>query len=110
MVKLTPLKDYRFEILESFVKCGVKIPKGFITNGVSSPRIFWHIVPPNRSDYLEAVILHDYLCEKAKTYADYKFADMKLNEALKSDKISIILRILIVQGCRLYHKIRYGLI
>ena len=40
----------------------IKIPKGYLTDGASVPRILWSICPKwDRSH--RAVILHDYLCE-----------------------------------------------
>lgn len=40
----------------------IKIPKGYLTDGASVPRILWSICPRWDKSH-KAVILHDYLCE-----------------------------------------------
>ena len=40
----------------------VSIPKGYLTDGASVPRILWSICPKWDKSH-KAVILHDYLCE-----------------------------------------------
>lgn len=37
------------------------VPRGFITDGASVPRVFWSFFPP-WGPYGQAAILHDYLC------------------------------------------------
>ena len=40
----------------------IPIPKGYLTDGASVPRILWSICPKWDKSH-KAVILHDYLCE-----------------------------------------------
>jgi len=40
----------------------VRIPRGYLTDGASVPRILWSICPKWDNSH-KAVILHDYLCE-----------------------------------------------
>lgn len=40
----------------------ISIPKGYLTDGASVPRILWSICPKWDKSH-KAVILHDYLCE-----------------------------------------------
>lgn len=40
----------------------VHVPKGFLTDGASVPRVVWGLIPP-WGIYGQAAILHDYLCE-----------------------------------------------
>lgn len=40
----------------------IHIPKGYLTDGASVPRILWSICPKWDKSH-KAVILHDYLCE-----------------------------------------------
>jgi len=42
------------------------IPKGFLTDGASVPRLFWNLIPP-WGDYGPAAIVHDYLYRWQKT-------------------------------------------
>ncbi len=37
------------------------VPEGFISNGNSTPKILWSIIPPLAGEYGEAGIVHDYL-------------------------------------------------
>lgn len=38
---------------------------GMITDGASVPRLFWRIIPPFRSPYLAAAMIHDHYCYKS---------------------------------------------
>ena len=60
--------------------CGVKleidVPKGFICDGASIPRIFWSLVGhPLSGGPLRAAIIHDALCVQSSTRAERRFAD-----------------------------------
>ena len=103
-VKVQPLASHKFKLLEAFNYKGiVVVPKGYETNGADVPRVFWSFLPPNRSDYLPAVILHDYLCDLEK----YTRADEIFEDCLKSLGVSKATRIIMVLGVKLYHKLRY---
>lgn len=67
-LKLVPLKSGKqWELLEDYYYevngYIIKVPKGFITDLASVPRIFWSIFPPF-GDYTAAAIVHDYLYSK----------------------------------------------
>ena len=75
------------------------VPKRFRTNGADIPRMFWSAIPPNLSDILPAVVLHDYLCDVAKFYykltgdkdgmvARYVFAAVEFKHVLEDLKIN----------------------
>lgn len=61
---------YEWEVLEDFVvvirtvgadqDVTLTVPKGFITDFASVPRVFWNIFPPF-GEYTEAAVAHDYL-------------------------------------------------
>jgi len=89
--------------VKSIVYKDVVVPAGYITNGADSPRLFWFIYPPNRTDILPAVIFHDYLCEKE----DYEKADRYFDEILELLGVKRFDRWVLVTAVRLYHKIRY---
>lgn len=40
----------------------VEVPKGYLTDGASVPRLLWAFIPPWGA-YGQAAVLHDYLCE-----------------------------------------------
>lgn len=45
----------------------VTVPRGYLTDGASVPRVFWNIIPP-WGDYGQACVLHDYLCQYPYIY------------------------------------------
>lgn len=49
---------------EHFIKCWIRVPKGFITDFASVPRIL-HSVLPKTGKYGKAAVLHDYLYRTA---------------------------------------------
>ena len=102
-VKLQPLKSHKFKLLDDLSFKDVVVPKGFKTNGADIPRIFWSIYPPNRSDFLPAVIIHDYLCDKG----EYKRADDLFEECLKELGVNRFDVVVLVGAVRLYHKFKY---
>ena len=77
---LHPGGAYKFTLVQAWRttlsdgNTDVIIPKGFVTDLASVPRIFWPIVPPY-GKHLEASILHDFLCrnEWARAKADREF-------------------------------------
>ena len=102
-VKLQPLRNYRFKVLEEITYKDVTVPAGYLTNGADVPRLFWFIFPPNRTDYLPAVIFHDYLCD----LEEYKKADEYFNEIMKELHINKFTRVTMVSSVKIYHLIRY---
>lgn len=45
----------------------VLVPKGFLTDGASVPKIFHRMLPP-WGEYGQCAIVHDYLCETGRYY------------------------------------------
>ena len=41
----------------------ITVPKGFITDFASTPRLIWSILPPF-GKYAKSAVLHDFLCQK----------------------------------------------
>ena len=54
-------KEFRYYIDGDSNKL-VIVPRGFLTDGATVPRLFWGLIPP-WGRYGQAVVLHDYLCE-----------------------------------------------
>ena len=68
---LSPLSDgRRWRLVEPFeYHVGnypsdniVLVPRGYVTDFASIPRMFWHILPP-WGKYGKAAVVHDYLCD-----------------------------------------------
>ena len=74
---VTPLGNHTFLVIKDIYYKDIIITKGYPTNGANIPRIFWSIIPPNDSNILPAVIVHDYLCDNGLfTKADEYFKDI----------------------------------
>lgn len=78
-IHISPRRDYKYKINKDLVYKDVTVPKGYLTNGADIPRVLWSIIPPNRSDILPAVIIHDYLFEQD----DLEKANKYFKEVLK---------------------------
>lgn len=56
------MKGFRYYVGEKGSNKWVDIPRGYLTDGASVPRILWNIIPP-WGRYGAATIVHDILCE-----------------------------------------------
>lgn len=106
-VILKPYLKDRFKLVEDYRYKDINIPKGYQTNGANIPRVFWSLFPPNSPEYLSAVVIHDYLCDEAKSKADYKYADKMLYEVMIALEVAKWKCTVFYLACRAYHKIRY---
>ena len=66
---ISPLPEHKYILEEEYRYKDVVVPIGFVTDGADIPRLFWSFYPPNRSDYLPAVIVHDCLCSLGELWA-----------------------------------------
>ena len=102
-VVISPLRGHKYKVLEPIRYKDVVVPVGYLTNGANVPRLFWSLYPPNKSDLLPAVIIHDYLCDQEQ----YEKADQYFDEVLEILQVKKIDRFLLVWVVKIYHKIRY---
>ncbi len=103
-VAIQPLMGNKYEVLKDITYKDIVVPEGYKTNGANIPRLFWPIFPPNKSDLMPAVIIHDFLCDQE----EYKKADTYFAEVLEILQIRAIDRFLLVYAVKVYHKLRYG--
>ena len=89
----------------------VIIPKGFLTDGASVPRLFWSLLPPWGS-YGQAVVLHDYLVESlsyddngSKITIERKHADRIFNNAMQELGVNDLTRKVMYNAVRGYSKL-----
>lgn len=114
-VVLKPFDKDKFELVQDYsYECGfgaVNVPSGYKTNGANIPRIFWSFYPPNSPEYLSAVVIHDYLCDKAykndKNYEDFILADNIFFIALKELGVDKFKSGLFYLSCKTYHFMKY---
>lgn len=113
-VLLKPFDKDKFELMEDYkYECGfgiVNVPSAYKTNGANIPRFLWSFYPPNSPEYLSAVVIHDYLCDKAKSYEDYKKADNIFFIALKELGVDRFKSALFYLSCKTYHYLKYKLL
>ena len=76
----------------------ITAPVGTISDGASTPKIIWNLIPPFGSYWL-ATVLHDYLYRVTKQPRDY--CDSMLLEAMESLNVELLLREAIYEGVRL---------
>lgn len=48
----------------------IYVHEGFVTDFASVPRIFWVLFPPATGNYVQAAVLHDYLCDGGPVFID----------------------------------------
>jgi len=99
-VIVTPLNEHRYEVQEPLSYKDVIVHAGYRTNGADIPRIFWSIIPPNRSDILPAVIIHDYLCDMGL----YSKADRYFREVLELLEVDTKSVLILHLGVSIYTK------
>jgi len=75
------------------------VPKGFISDLTSSPRIFWSIIPPSGT-YNKASLLHDYVYSTKLLPRDQ--ADKLFLEATTSLNVNVFIRKSMYYALRLF--------
>lgn len=60
--------------IRDFTTHGITVPANFHTDGASSPRFLWSIIPPFKR-VKKAAVVHDWMCKNAKNAKDRKAAD-----------------------------------
>ena len=101
--KFELISDYIYQI-ENYV---IKVPRGFITDYASIPRIFRAIVLPY-GKHSGASVVHDYLYSKdCDLDIERKKADKIFLEILKEEGVNPILARLMYITVRVFGKIRY---
>jgi|ERR1700752_2442748 len=83
------MKGFRYYVGNKDSNKWVEVPRGYLTDGASVPRILWAVIPP-WGRYGAATIVHDILCEYLSLTVDGKpckitreQADNILFEAMK---------------------------
>lgn len=114
-VCVKPFDKYKFEVAEDLkvrLNCCVSftLPKGYVTDGASIPRVFWSLYPPYKPEWLTAVVIHDYLCLQAAyaqdKYRAYELADLALKESLEYLNVNKVTIFIFYHWCDKLHKIR----
>ena len=95
-------ENFFFYFDESNKNIGIIVPKGFVTDFASIPRIFWSIIPPT-GRYTKAAVLHDFLYSIDSNYGlRRKQCDLIFLKAMKILKVKKWKRIIMYLGVRLF--------
>ena len=76
----------------------ITVPKQFITDFESIPRMFWWLFSPGNSNSVKPSVIHDFLC-KMRTVEWIKAHKIFL-EAMKANNVSWIKRTMLYQAVR----------
>ncbi|AYV94403.1 DUF1353 domain-containing protein [Fusobacterium necrophorum] len=78
----------------------ITVPKGFITDGASVPRIFWTLFPP-QGKYTPAAIIHDFLYSECNdTGINRTLADRIFLHIMKELGVSFLKRTAMYRAVR----------
>jgi hypothetical protein len=103
-----PILKYKkgklWELYEPFTKGIYTVPKGFVYDLASIPRIFWPVLAPF-GRWLPATTIHDYLYQSK--IVNRKQADKVMFELLIEDKVNIALSLIMYLSVRIFGKNRY---
>ena len=87
---LRPIPGTRnYELMSDFVYVRgngkvIFIPKGFVTDGASIPRLFWRLVgDPFAPDYICAAVVHDFLWRQSFSWRQRTNANKVFGEILE---------------------------
>ncbi|ATV57132.1 hypothetical protein CTM68_05255 [Fusobacterium pseudoperiodonticum] len=105
------LMNGKFELVDDYVyqieEYRIRVPKGFVTDYASIPRIFRPIVLPY-GKHSGASVVHDYLYSKGcDLNIERKKADKIFLEILKEEGVNPILDRLMYIAVRCFGKTRY---
>ena len=91
------LKASRFiKLVEDFSYGDIVVPKGFVCDGASIPRIFWTVVGSPYDRFLFAAVIHDWMCVNKEDYtrkeADNTFLECMTELGIKTWRRDIMWR------------------
>ena len=68
-----------YKLTRSITVEGITIPKGFVFDGATVPKVFWPLFPPV-DKYIHSVALHDYLLSTGESWKksnEYLFKSLR---------------------------------
>lgn len=104
--KLLPIGDNQWEVVEDFIyqlnDFQIIVPKGFITDLASVPKILWGLCPPH-GKHTTAAVVHDYLYSEYNEYGiNRTLADKIFLRIMKEYHVSYIIRNIMYRGVRMF--------
>jgi hypothetical protein len=92
------LKDFSYELYSRGSGAKICVPRDYVTDLASTPRLIWSVFPPWER-YGKAAIIHDYLYYTGM--CSRKHADMIMREIMINSNVDIVSRTLIYMALRL---------
>lgn len=105
-IYLKRLTDITFQVVSDVEVFGEVIPKGFITDGASVPKLFRPIIS-NFTKGFEAALVHDYQIHKNNTQKGRLLADIQFFHNLKYCGFSNLRAFICYLGVRLGSKVKF---
>lgn len=94
------LEDINYTIFTLWKPLPITIPKGFIFDGASIPRLFWIIGTPMWTDTLPGALIHDFIYRNQ--FLTRSEADQVFNEEMQKSKVRCIKRIIFYTWVRIW--------
>lgn len=98
-ILLSPINHKYWMVMQEIEINGFIVPKGFITDFASVPKVFWMFLPP-WNDYGRASILHDY--QYCSGCLPKKESDKMMLDTMKKDGVRAFRRVMIFISVSLF--------
>jgi hypothetical protein len=93
------MRRFTYHVGSKYSRTYIRVPRGFVTDFASVPRIFWSLIPP-WGRYGKAAVIHDYLYKE--NIGSRKSADDIFLEAMEVLKVSVLKRIIMYWAVRIF--------
>jgi hypothetical protein len=109
-LKIDFIQKGKARVLKQVFYKNITVPRGFVSDGASIPKIFWSIIgSPFVGLYLRASIIHDYLYshqnyDYTRSQADKIFLEIMLNDGVSKTKAYTMYYIVRVFGRKYFKK------
>lgn len=86
----------------------ITVPKNYISDWSSIPRLFWFIYPPNYSEARRPAIVHDYICSHMENKIDCGVSADIFKEFLVMEGASKTSVFFFYNAVRFYNFLKHG--
>lgn len=100
------MESFKYAVGDEYSEEIIRVPRGFITDFASIPRLFWTIIGHPTGKYGKAAVIHDY-CYFRKLYSR-KRSDEIFYEAMKVLKVPFVKRWLMYHAVRMFGWLPWG--
>ena len=109
-LSITPIGERRWKTNKCWKfkinKIKYKIPKGFIFDFATVPRILWSLFPPATGNYRKPALIHDWMY--INSHKTKQFADKIFLQNLKTYNVGFLKRTIMYVGVRIFGNGNYN--